>query len=146
MEKEYPLLLKRIQALMIDFFLILITMAFLSQLVKLFNGVPDGVRMGAFIALIFLYDPLMTSMVGGTLGHRALGLRVRKESSEEENIHFFAALLRFAVKASLGWISLLTVTGNQRKRAIHDMIGGSVVILRKKTQPFTPSVISGEKG
>ena len=127
---------------MIDLLFILISMAFISQLIGLLNGVPDGIRIGAFIALFFLYDPLMTSMAGGTLGHMAVGIRVKKQGKEEENIHFFAALLRFAVKSFLGWISLLTVTANQRKRAIHDMAGGSVVVFKRKPMADIPPLTS----
>lgn len=61
-----------------------------------------------------------------------MGLPVKKESAEDENIHFLAALLRFATKTLLGWISLLTITGNKRKRAMHDMISGSVVVFKTK--------------
>ena len=132
MTNEYPLLLKRIQALLIDFLLILISMLLITQIINLLNGVPDWVRMGAFFAIFFLYDPLMTSKFGGTLGHMAIGIRVKKESTEEENISFLAALGRFTIKSLMGWISLLTVTGNQRKRAIHDMLSGSVVIYKTK--------------
>ena len=134
MTKEYPLLLKRIQALLIDFLLILISIVLITQIIKILNGVPDGVRMGAFLAIFFLYDPLMTSKFGGTLGHMAIGIRVRKESTEEGNISFLAAFSRFAVKSLMGWISLLTVTGNPRKRAIHDILSGSVVMYKKKVE------------
>ena len=100
--------------------------------------------MGAFIALFVLYDPLTTSMAGGALGHLALGLRVRKESSEDGKISVFAALLRFAVKSLLGWISLITVIGNKWKRAIHDMISDSVVTFKRKAQPY-PSAVTTSK-
>lgn len=145
MTQEYPLLLKRIQALLIDFLLILVSMVLLSQLFSFIKEIPDGLRMGAFVAIFFLYDPFLTAAFGGTLGHRIVGIRVRKASAENENIHFFGALLRFVCKSFLGWISLLTVTGNQRKRAIHDMVSGSVVTFHKpiaRMQPVSPETLS----
>jgi hypothetical protein len=41
------------------------------------------------------------------------------------------ALIRFLVKGLLGWLSFLTVTGSTRKRAIHDLLGGSIVMAAK---------------
>jgi hypothetical protein len=32
------------------------------------------------------------------------------------------------LRYTLGWISLLTISGNSEKRAIHDMAGGSIVL------------------
>jgi uncharacterized RDD family membrane protein YckC len=44
---------------------------------------------------------------------------------------FPVALIRFTAKVFLGSISLLTITGNSKNRAIHDSIAGSVVIVAK---------------
>lgn len=81
--------------------------------------------------MIFLYDPLLTSIAGNTIGHRLMGLTVRKFDNPYRNISLGNAILRFSVKALLGWISFLTITGNKYKRAIHDMVGNSIVICRK---------------
>jgi len=37
-------------------------------------------------------------------------------------------LVRFLAKVGLGWLSLLTVTGNEKKMAIHDYLAQSVVL------------------
>lgn len=57
-----------------------------------------------------------------------LGIRVKREANEKKNILFPLAIVRFIVKASLGWISLLTVTGNEKRKAIHDYLVGSVIV------------------
>jgi hypothetical protein len=57
-----------------------------------------------------------------------VGIRVKRESNEEKNILFPFAVMRYIVKASLGWVSLLTVSGNEKRQAIHDSIAGSVVV------------------
>jgi uncharacterized RDD family membrane protein YckC len=57
-----------------------------------------------------------------------LGIRVKRESNEMKNILFTLAILRFVVKASLGLISLLTISGNNNGKAIHDYLVGSVVV------------------
>ena len=61
-------------------------------------------------------------------GHTMLGIRVKRESNQFKNILFPLALLRFIVKALLVWISLLTVSGNDKRKTIHDYLVGSVVV------------------
>ena len=96
-----------------------------------FEHVPDKARFAAFIFIFFLYDPIFTSVFGGTIGHMMFGLRVKRGNNHVKNILFPLAIIRFIVKVSLGWISILTVSGNKEKKAIHDIIVGSVVIFRK---------------
>lgn len=130
MEKEYPVLLKRIQALMVDVLFLLFAMMIISQILGLFTYVSEGIRISFFAFLFLFYDPLLTSFLGGTIGHLVIGIRVKKENAERTNISLFAAVFRFIIKSTLGWISLLTVTGNKRKRALHDLLSGSVVICK----------------
>lgn len=55
-------------------------------------------------------------------------LRVRSEVNPSKNIIFPLALFRFVVKSLLGWISLFSIGFNDKRRAIHDYAGMSVVI------------------
>ena len=48
-----------------------------------------------------------------------------------KNISFPFALVRYLLKMFLGWISLLTITANDKKKAIHDFVAKSVVIETK---------------
>jgi uncharacterized RDD family membrane protein YckC len=66
-----------------------------------------------------------------------LGLRVKRESDENRNILFPLAIVRYIVKASLGLVSLLTVSGNVKRKAIHDYLVGSVVVYAKKKEQET---------
>ena len=70
----------------------------------------------------------MTSIFGCTFGHLLLGIRVRKEIDETQNVFFPFAVFRYILKVLLGWISLLTVSGNPKRKAIHDYLVGSVVV------------------
>lgn len=128
MEDKYPGIMERIKAMMIDGILLTICLILFSYLYSFFDNVPDTVRMVVFIFLFLLYDPLLTSMRGGTIGHMIMGIRVKKESDETKNILFPFALIRYIVKIFLGWISLLSVLQNEKKRALHDYLVGSVVI------------------
>jgi uncharacterized RDD family membrane protein YckC len=124
---HFPDLLTRVKALMIDAILLILLGYGLSTLFDHLTVVPSSWRQTCLL-MVLLYDPILTSFAGGTIGHRALGLRVKQHQDSTQNIFILSALLRYAVKCFLGWISLLTVTSNSQKRALHDMIANSVVV------------------
>jgi uncharacterized RDD family membrane protein YckC len=127
----YGTLIKRVKAIIFDL-LVLVGLGLLAtSILERFENSPDSARLIAFAFVFFLYDPLFTSFAGGTIGHLIMGLRVKREPDEEKNIIFPLAIVRFIIKAFLGWISLLTVSGNTKKKALHDMIVNSVVIVKK---------------
>lgn len=78
--------------------------------------------------MFYLYDPIFTAFTGSTLGHKIMKLKVRRYREPERKISLGQALLRFIIKGLLGWISFFTVTGNERKRAIHDLASGSILL------------------
>lgn len=132
-QQVYPGMIDRMKAVMLDTFLLIVFMFAFSALFESIGHVPDSARIGAFLFVFVLYDPIFTSAFGGTLGHMANGLRVKRESDPQKNIIFPLALLRYIAKAFLGWISLLTVSTHPKAKALHDMLVGSVVLF--KTPP-----------
>lgn len=131
-ENKYGKLINRIKALLIDLVVLMGMGIAASTILSKYENVQDSVRIAIFIFIFFLYDPLLTSFAGGTIGHLFMGLRVRKNKDESKNIIFPLAFVRFIFKASLGWISLLTVPGHEKNKAIHDIIVGSVLIQENK--------------
>lgn len=125
---EYPGVAKRVKALFTDTLVMILLMMLFTTLFSQFETVADEARVTAIVFIFLLYDPLFTSFTGATIGHRLFGLRVRDEQEPTKNINFFKALIRFLIKAFLGWISLLTVHGNEKRKAMHDMVVGSVVV------------------
>lgn len=125
---EYPGITERVKAAMIDGFLLVFFMFLITFTFSLFDEVSDRARMIAFTVILGVYDPLFTSFFGGTIGHMILKIRVVRSVNVTKNILLPLAFIRYFFKILLGWLSLLTVTGNQRKRAIHDMMGRSVVV------------------
>jgi uncharacterized RDD family membrane protein YckC len=125
---KYGKLLNRLKAVIVDTLIIGVLGVLASTILEKFANVPDAARLIAFLFVFFLYDPLLTSSIGGTVGHLIIGLRVRRESNETKKIIFPLALVRFLIKATLGFISLLTVSSNSKKKAIHDSLVNSVVI------------------
>lgn len=128
METSYSTLIDRVKALTIDSIVIMVFGLITALSFNKIEHVPDYVRGVAFVLIFLLYDPIFTSSFGGTIGHLLTGLRVKKDQEPASKISFPAAILRFIIKVSLGWISLITITGNKKNKAIHDSIAHSVVI------------------
>lgn len=120
----------RIKSTFFDFVIIGILMFAGTYIIDLFGEVSTRVRMFTFI--VYLYEPLFVSVFGGTVGHLSNNLRVRKVEDESKKINVFQALLRYTVKIILGIISFFTMRFDDKSRAIHDMVVGSVVVLNKK--------------
>ncbi len=132
-EVIYPGVFDRVKAMVTDGIVIIVFMFIASFVFSLFENVPDYARIIVFVFIFLLYDPLFTSIFGGTIGHMIIGIRVKRESNEQKNILFPLAILRFVVKTSLGIISLFTVFGNEKRKAIHDYLVRSVVIYAKSS-------------
>jgi uncharacterized RDD family membrane protein YckC len=123
-----PSLVARIKALFIDILVMLLIFSATSFFISLFGSVPSIVRAFVFIFMIYLYEPVLTAFTGSTLGHKVMRLKVRKYNNPENKISIAQALFRHVIKGLLGWLSFLTVTGNEHKRAIHDLASGSIVL------------------
>ncbi|MBI1307398.1 MAG: RDD family protein [Bacteroidetes bacterium] len=130
---KYANLSDRVKA----FFFDQLFMIFLAILASRFLGeegnVPDSYRIVAFILIVFIYEPFCTSVLGFTLGHYLMRIRVRRRSDETRKINILAAIFRYVLKICLGWISLLTISSSKRKTAIHDIVAGSVVLKSKQS-------------
>ena len=127
----YPGILLRIQALFADQLVVIAGMILLTFTFSVIGDVPVEAKMVGFVLIVLLYDPLCTSILGGTLGHRLIGIRVKREYDDDRNILFPLAVLRYVFKILLGWVSLLSIGSNPRRRAIHDILSGSIVIFKE---------------
>ena len=128
MKKEYARLFDRVKAASIDAMILIAMMYAATEIFELFDNVPNYARVLVAIFIFLLYDPLFTSIYGGTIGHSFSGIGIRQDNNLEKNISFPSAIIRFVFKICLGWVSLLTITGNEKKKALHDFIANSVVI------------------
>lgn len=130
-EISYPTLVQRVQSMFIDtVFIVGLIFAF-SAILSSFGGAPEWLRMSVFILIWVVYEPLCVSL-GCTLGNYIIGLRVRDNRNMNEPINIVRAVLRYALKVSLGWISFVTIHSNSKRRAIHDLAAGSVMILAER--------------
>lgn len=117
----------RIQSTFIDTLFILLLMFAFANLLDKFETVPDWVRISLFVGLFILYEPICVT-IGATLGNFIKGIRVRSIKDQTKKITLLQAFIRYPVKIGLGWISFLTINTNPHKRAIHDLVSGSVMI------------------
>jgi len=127
-EMKYGTLINRVKAAIVDFMVLMGLILAVSTILSKFENVPDFVRVILFILIFILYDPIFTSTIGATIGHLILGLRIRRSNDEDRKIIFPIAIVRFIIKVVLGWISLLTISILKKKKAIHDLVAGSVVL------------------
>lgn len=123
----YPRLIRRVQASLVDSVLLPVGVV-LSLILGESLGVISGYGKVLLVVLpIFLLDPALVSLTGGTIGHHLLKIRVATRDSCH-NINLIAATIRFLVKVLLGWVSLIFVLTTSRHQAVHDLLARSVVL------------------
>lgn len=130
-DMRFPTLVTRVKALFIDVVIMLFIFTGTTLFIDTFGEIPNFVKGSITIFMFYLYDPILTSFTGSTLGHKIMKLKVRRYKDPEKRISLGQALLRFITKGLLGWFSFLTVTGNRHKRAIHDVASGSIIMAVK---------------
>jgi uncharacterized RDD family membrane protein YckC len=98
-----------------------------SSILDSFDNVPNWIRMTIFIGLFFAYEPFCLAF-GCTIGNYIKKIRVKSFNDTDSRINILQALIRYLFKILLGWISFLTIHSTPGRRAIHDLISGSVMI------------------
>ena len=127
-----PSLLIRIKSSMIDSMVVLLLLFIAFEILNRLK-IESGIAKGIILTFIILYEPIFVSL-SRTLGQKFMGLHVRKfslmeDGNQEANINIFFSIIRFLAKIFLGWVSLLTIHGDDYGRAIHDKLGGSVMTI-----------------
>ncbi|GAA4316889.1 RDD family protein [Flaviaesturariibacter amylovorans] len=123
----YPTLSDRIQSTFIDSILIVVMMFFAASALEQYEGAPDWIRVALFFGIWGVYEPVCTAL-GCTVGNYFKGIRVRRASDKDRKINLLQAFFRYLLKIGLGWVSFLTMHTNTERRAIHDIVAGSVVL------------------
>ena len=131
MDIVYPSLSKRVQSLFIDALLMIVMMFFAGWILDKMNPEQEEgdewIRAALFIGIWGVYEPLAMT-IGCTLGNYLMKIRVRKHSNTNKKINLIQAYVRFIVKFFLGWISFITISFTEEKRAIHDFASGTIVL------------------
>ncbi len=125
----------RVVASLIDGFVLGLAFALLGAVtgIDFFDSDPESTDALGYIGNLagsWLYEALMTSSAAGaTLGKMAVGLRVVGEQGER--LGFARASGRFFAKflsAILLGIGFIMVAFTDRKRGLHDMMAGTLVV------------------
>ena len=130
MEIKYPPLLKRVYSFLIDTILkalLLFIATVIFSLLKTGGRTEDWLKGIVFVLVVVIYEPL-SMRLGATLGNYITGIRVRRYLDMRKKINFFQAACRYFVKIMFGWLSCFTIGFNSQRRALHDMVGESIVI------------------
>jgi uncharacterized RDD family membrane protein YckC len=99
-----------------------------------------GMLMPALIAMFVFYEPLMVTVFGATVGHRAMNLRV-VDSRSGLRLGFLRAMVRFLLKVIVGVVSFVFMAVSRRHQALHDLAAGSVVIIHDRSRASEPQYV-----
>src|SRR3954451_16057883 len=126
----YARFLPRLSALFIDAIVLSVVM-FGALLVAVVIRSGNIARVLGFtvVGVWLLYEPLLVSFAGGTIGHRRTNLRVVDDRTGT-NIGLLKSFGRTVIKGALGSVSFATMLTTRRSQAIHDLLTRSTVQVR----------------
>lgn len=127
MKERNAFLLERVQAITIDTLMIIFLMYTFSIVFEFFDYISPTIRMWLFLILFVFYEPVCNAF-GTTLGNYIVKIRVRKFSNDQKRINIVQSFIRYFFKMLFGWFSFITIFSSKNNRALHDYIGGSVMI------------------
>jgi hypothetical protein len=127
---KYARFARRLRGLALDFILFLVLMVCALQIAVAFNQ-NDLARVLGFSLVIgfFLYEPLLVSLFGGTVGHYLSNIKVVDDRTNG-NVSFLKAVGRVVIKTILGWYSFISMVATRRHQAVHDLLTRSTVQIR----------------
>jgi uncharacterized RDD family membrane protein YckC len=133
----YARFTRRLQAVLVDTIIFMLILA--GALIVAVSLKSDNVaRILGFtvVAAWLLYEPVLVSMTGGTIGHQMYNLRVVDDRGG--NVSFVKAVVRVVIKAVLSWYSFITMAMTSRHQAVHDLLTHSTVQIKDlaKAQPY----------
>jgi uncharacterized RDD family membrane protein YckC len=126
----YARFTRRVQGVAIDAIIIMAIFALALLIAVALKSDHVARILGAvFVVSYLLYEPLMVSLTGGTLGHRYCNLRVVDDATGG-NVGFGKALARAIIKGALGWFAFIAMGLTRRHQAFHDLWTRSTVQIR----------------
>ena len=129
----YPGVSERIKSMVMDQVALVFLLLIASSIIEANPDMPRFISIGLFV-LIAVYEPFMTSFLGGTIGHFMVGIRVKRQTNDSRNISLPMAIIRVIVKYVLGAFSFISMSMGNKDLAIHDYVSGSVVVYKKEKE------------
>jgi uncharacterized RDD family membrane protein YckC len=120
---RYPSVVRRYIASVVD----MSTVIFLIYLIVQVTGNLGSVGNAClFVGVLSCYEPIAT-VYYATLGQLLMRFRVRR-ASDLSQLDLSMAWTRAFFKYPLGFISFLSIPVHKEKKALHDLIAGTIVI------------------
>ena len=130
-ERLYPTLIVRVQALFFDFFVVgAIVFNSSRTFFSDYQGEYMLLKILMSVMALLVYESIANT-TGGTLGYRAMGLKIRRFGELNKKLRFSQSFMRSVMKFAFGWISLLSVNIDPHRRAMHDKASGALVLISK---------------
>jgi uncharacterized RDD family membrane protein YckC len=125
---------RRLKAVVIDWIVMLLLMV-AALFIAVSAGSDSIGRILGFtvVAVWLLYEPLLVSLAGSTIGHYRTNLRV-VDNRTHGNLSFVKAVARLIIKSVLGIYSFVTMATTSRHQAVHDLLTGSTVQIRDRSK------------
>jgi uncharacterized RDD family membrane protein YckC len=145
-EPAYGRFSRRLKAVVIDgIVMLLLTVA--ALIIAVSTGSDSVGRILGFtvIAIWLLYEPLLVSLTGSTIGHYRTNLRV-VDNQTHGNISFLKAVVRVIIKGVLGIYSFITMATTSRHQAVHDLLTGSTVQIRDRSKARSGDYVTARTG
>ena len=121
---------RRIRALFIDWIVaVLVLFGSLFVAVQLESDHVARVLGVTVVLFLLLYEPVLVSLTGSTIGHYLTNLRV-VDNRSHGNVNFAKALARLVIKDFIGLYSFITMAITRRHQAVHDLLTHSTVQVR----------------
>ncbi len=136
-QARYARFSRRLRGMFVDWALALVAMfGAILIAVSIGSGVVSRILAFAIVFIFVLYEPLLVSRTGGTVGHWLTNLRVVDDRTGG-NLPLRTAFIRAALKAALGVYSFVVMMATRRNQAVHDLLTQSTVQIRDaaKAQP-----------
>ena len=139
---RYARFSRRLRAMLLDWIVTLVVLfgAVLLAVTVRNDNFSRGLGVAVVIALL-LYEPVLVSFTGGTLGHYFTNLRV-VDARDGGNISFPKACARVVIKGLLGFYSFVILAATRRNQAVHDLLTRSTVQIRDPAKAFPGQYIT----
>jgi uncharacterized RDD family membrane protein YckC len=127
---KYARFSRRFRGIVLDWMIVMAILFGAVMLASMVRNDNFSRALGILVIItLLLYEPVLVSFTGSTLGHYFTNLRVVDERSGG-NVSFLKACARVAIKAVLGLYSFVILSATRRNQAVHDLLTKSTVQIR----------------
>lgn len=138
-ENIYATLPMRIKAIAIDSLIVSLLLMALLQVLGLYFPKHSVLTAFAIFGMLLLFEPILISSFGCTIGQYLMGIRVILKK-DETLCPFHLSIIRYIVKIILGSLSLFYMLFSSNRQGIHDYCAKTIVVLSKRKLIKHPEV------